>query len=135
VRLYYGTGLSLRQVAARQSVSYQTVANDLARWNRELPGMPAELIQMAGDLTRRRGRRPGLVPHGPMLRHLRVSRGLTQLQLARQIGRDISTVTKAESNTIAISEVLANQFANALGVTVEDIAGEPEPETADALSA
>ncbi len=122
VRLYYVVGMPLRQIAATQSVSYQTVANDLARWNRERPGMPAEIIRLVGDLPPRRpGPRHGLTPHGPMLRHLRVSRGLTQLKLARRVGRDLSTISKAEANAILISEVLANQLANALGVNVEEI--------------
>jgi lambda repressor-like predicted transcriptional regulator len=40
-------GLSLRQIAARQSVCYQTVANDLARWDREHPAMPAEIVRLS----------------------------------------------------------------------------------------
>jgi lambda repressor-like predicted transcriptional regulator len=131
VRLY-GTGLSLRQIAATQSVSHQTVANDLARWLRERASMPAELVRHAGDFTPRPpGPRPGLIPHGPMLRHIRTSRGITMAKLARQIGRNYSTIAKAEANKILISEVLANQIANALGVEVEEILaggdGKPEP--------
>lgn len=42
-----GEGMSLRQIAARQSVSYQTVANDLARWDREHSAMPAEIIRLS----------------------------------------------------------------------------------------
>jgi DNA-binding XRE family transcriptional regulator len=95
----YGTGLSLRQVAAKQSVSRQTVANDLA----------------AGNIARRKaGPRPGYKPDGPRLRQLRVSRGLRTRDLARRIGRDLSTISKAEAGTIQISDVLAYQIANAL---------------------
>jgi transcriptional regulator with XRE-family HTH domain len=84
-------------------------------------------------MAKRRGRRPGLKPNGPRLRELRVSRGLGQTDLARQIGRDITTVSKAEANTILISDVVASQLAIALtnagrkagldkpDVTVEDI--------------
>jgi len=40
-------GLSLRQVAKRLSVSHQTVANDLARWEREKPHLPLEIIRLS----------------------------------------------------------------------------------------
>jgi lambda repressor-like predicted transcriptional regulator len=46
VRLH-AEGLTLRQIAARQSVSYQTVANDLARWDREHAAMPAAIIRLS----------------------------------------------------------------------------------------
>lgn len=40
-------GLSLREVAARLSVSHQTVANDLARWGRVSAQMPLAIIRLS----------------------------------------------------------------------------------------
>jgi predicted DNA-binding protein (UPF0251 family) len=40
-------GLSLRQAAARLSVSYQTVARDLERWERERASMPLAIIRLS----------------------------------------------------------------------------------------
>jgi len=40
-------GLSLRKTAERLSVSHQTVANDLARWKREKPHLPPEIIRLS----------------------------------------------------------------------------------------
>jgi len=40
-------GLSLRQVAARLYVNHQTVANDLARWQRDRSSMPLKLVRLS----------------------------------------------------------------------------------------
>jgi hypothetical protein len=40
-------GMSLREIAARQSVNHQTVANDLARWERVRVQMPLEIIRLS----------------------------------------------------------------------------------------
>ena len=40
-------GLSLRQIAARLSVSYMTVARDLERWEHERPNMPLAIIRLS----------------------------------------------------------------------------------------
>jgi hypothetical protein len=40
-------GLSLRQAAARLSVSYQTIARDLARWDREGRAMPPAIVRLS----------------------------------------------------------------------------------------
>lgn len=39
-------GLSLRQIAAELAVSYQTVSNDLARWDAQKPKTPANVIPL-----------------------------------------------------------------------------------------
>jgi DNA-binding XRE family transcriptional regulator len=62
----------------------------------------------------KRGTRPGLKPNGPRLRELRVRRGLGPVDLALLVGRDRSTITKAEAGQILISDVLAGQIAIAL---------------------
>lgn len=50
-------GLSLREVAARMSVSHQTVANDLARWERERADAPLALIRLSKPAVKN-------LPHG-----------------------------------------------------------------------
>jgi Homeodomain-like domain-containing protein len=40
-------GLSLREVAARLSVSYMTVARDLARWEQVRASMPLAIIRLS----------------------------------------------------------------------------------------
>lgn len=51
----HGQGMSLRQIAAELAVSYQTVANDLARWRRERPNVvhlsktPVKSYPLAGQ--------------------------------------------------------------------------------------
>jgi transposase len=40
-------GLSLRQTAARLSVSYQTVARDLARWEQVRSAMPLKIVRLS----------------------------------------------------------------------------------------
>jgi hypothetical protein len=40
-------GLSLREVAARLTVSHMTVTRDLDRWDRERPSMPLAIIRLA----------------------------------------------------------------------------------------
>jgi DNA-binding XRE family transcriptional regulator len=85
-------------------------------------------------------RQPGLRPDGPKIRQLRIGRGITVTDLARQIGRHKDTIWGIEGEKKrAMSEVLASQLAGALStpdepVTVDDItdsAGEDksEPET------
>jgi transcriptional regulator with XRE-family HTH domain len=61
------------------------------------------------------------------LRELRERAGLSLRQLARQIGEDHSNVGFWErSGKIPRSDVLA-PMAKALGVTVEELLGEPKP--------
>jgi transposase len=40
-------GLSLREAAARLSVSHQTVANDLRRWEHAAAQMPLEIVRLS----------------------------------------------------------------------------------------
>lgn len=64
------------------------------------------------------------------LRALREASGLTLRELARQIGEDHSNVGYWErSGKIPRSDVLA-PIAKALGVTVEELLGEPKPRRA-----
>jgi DNA-binding XRE family transcriptional regulator len=91
-------------------------------------------------------RQPGLPPDGPKIRQLRIGRGITVTDLARQIGRHKDTIWGVEGEKKRpMSDVLASQLARALStpdepVTVEDITDrddedESEPETPDRLSA
>jgi DNA-binding XRE family transcriptional regulator len=85
-------------------------------------------------------RQPGLPPDGPKIRQLRIDRGITVTDLARQIGRHRDTIWAVEGKKrYPMSEVLASQLARALStpderITVEDITdrarddeSEPEP--------
>ena len=66
------------------------------------------------------------------LRELRERAGLSLRQLARQIGEDHSNVGFWErSGKIPRSDVLA-PIAKALGVSVEELLGEPKPKRASA---
>jgi len=61
------------------------------------------------------------------LRQLREAAGLSQRELARQIGQDQSNVRYWEtSGNLPRSDVLL-PMAKALGVTVEELLGEPRP--------
>lgn len=50
-------GLSLREIAARLSVSHQTVANDLGRWERERSSMPLMIVRLSKPAVKN-------LPHG-----------------------------------------------------------------------
>lgn len=65
-------GLSLRQIATRQHVSYQTVARDLARWDQEGSSMPPAIIRLS---------RPAVTPAAPM--------GATNVTPIRDSGADV----------------------------------------------
>ena len=54
-------GLSLRQVAARLSVSYQTVANDLRRWERTAAQMPLEIVRLSKPTVKNVPQRGGIL--------------------------------------------------------------------------
>lgn len=45
-------GMSLRQIAKELSVSYQTVSNDLARWDAQQPKMPANVVSLSRKLSK-----------------------------------------------------------------------------------
>lgn len=59
----------------------------------------------------------------PGLRAARSSAGFTQQRLAEAAGCSMSTVTFAERGAV-VSEEMAQRLADALGVTVADIAAE-----------
>lgn len=50
-------GLSLREAAARLGVSHQTIANDLARWERERASAPLALVRLSKPAVKN-------LPHG-----------------------------------------------------------------------
>ena len=67
------------------------------------------------------------VPCAKSLREWRVARGLTQFQLAAVAGVGLSSVTNIEAGRQEPRISLANRLAQALGVSVGDIAW-PQPE-------
>ena len=67
------------------------------------------------------------VPHGKTLREWRVTRGMTQFQLAAAAGVGLSSVTNIEAARQEPRISLAERLAQALGVAVGDIAW-PHPE-------
>jgi transcriptional regulator with XRE-family HTH domain len=70
---------------------------------------------------------PNMAKAASRLRELRERAGLSLRELARQIGEDHSNVGFWErSGKIPRSDVLA-PMAKALGVTVEELLGEPKP--------
>lgn len=69
-------GLSLRQAAARLSVSYQTVANDLARWERVGSEMPLEIVRLSKPAVKKS-------PHGGEILTLEVDSAATVIPLRR----------------------------------------------------
>jgi transcriptional regulator with XRE-family HTH domain len=70
---------------------------------------------------------PSMAKAASRLRELRERAGLSLRELARQIGEDHSNVGFWErSGKIPRSDVLA-PMAKALGVTVEELLGEPKP--------
>lgn len=84
-------------------------------------------------------RPPGLQPDGPKIRQLRIDRGITVTDLAKQIGRHRDTISGVEGEKKRpMSDVLASQLARALStpderITIGDITAkddsESEPET------
>lgn len=48
-------GLSLRQIASQLEVSYQTISNDLARWDAQQPKLPANVLPLARKVSKSGG--------------------------------------------------------------------------------
>jgi transcriptional regulator with XRE-family HTH domain len=63
------------------------------------------------------------MPDGPRIREIRKQRGYTPTEFARKIRRHRQTIWDIEGRTggQAVSVVLINQIANALGVEVREI--------------
>ena len=76
------------------------------------------------------GRPRGLEADGPEIRRLRVERGLTQTELAVQVGYHPKSLSRVECQGRRISDVTASRLARALGVEVKDIATPPGAEAA-----
>jgi transcriptional regulator with XRE-family HTH domain len=69
----------------------------------------------------------GMAKTASRLKTFREAAGLSQRELARQIGQDQSNVRYWEtSGNLPRSDVLV-PMANALGVTVEELLGQPKP--------
>lgn len=65
---------------------------------------------------------------GAKIRKLRKERNLTQAQLGERAGVEIHSVTRYESGRVRPRAKLLQRFADALGVTVEELqADEPAP--------
>lgn len=84
---------------------------------------------------KRRVRQAEIVQHfADRLRRLRLSRGMTQAELARQANVTVSYVWKLESGAAAPGIDLVDRLANALGTTPSDLLSPaPAPETVSVL--
>ncbi|MCI1222479.1 helix-turn-helix transcriptional regulator [Bifidobacterium subtile] len=69
---------------------------------------------------------PELIVH---LKEHRTRCGLTQAELARQVGVSRKTVNTVENGVFTPSTPLALRLAQVLGVSVEDLFALPEPES------
>jgi putative transcriptional regulator len=69
---------------------------------------------------------PDLIVH---LKEYRTRCGLTQAELARQVGVSRKTVNTVENGVFTPSTPLALRLAQVLGVSVEDLFALPEPES------
>ena len=74
---------------------------------------------------------PGLIPDGRKIREIRIGRGITVTNLAKQIGRSRSSIWNIEGRNLPFSRVFASQIANTLGVKVEDIVLKSDEEAED----
>lgn len=69
--------------------------------------------------------------YGDNVRYYRERLGLSQTELARRLGyKNYSSVYKAEKGLLEISPAKLRRYAEALGVTVEQLQGEEVPPTA-----
>jgi len=66
-------------------------------------------------------------PNGPVIRALRVRKGLSTKQLGKMTGRHPQSIRRLEITTDPASELLVQQVANALKVDISELVL-PEPE-------
>ena len=78
---------------------------------------------------------PIVARFGQRLRELRVSRGLTQAQLAERAEVSVSYITRLEAGSYAPGIDLVQKLAVALGITAADLlpAADPPPDAVAAL--
>jgi transcriptional regulator with XRE-family HTH domain len=77
---------------------------------------------------------PGGPVNGKRLRQLRKRAGLTQVQLSLKAGAGVMACSRIERGAVQPRLSTLQAFAKVLGVTVDELLGEPDPEPAEQAS-